>query len=499
MHATNVLTPNPRPKQHLWVSAILIAAVAPLVIVSFPVIVSGASASSPAGLFGIALAWFILLGVAFLEYTGVRSLAWCAAPILLTMRALLELGIVPGIRVATGDDMLDGLYARAMLLVLLGFIAFWIGSLILYREQRFSFRALCSDTRYRTVSACVFCFLVGTLAKVFMWKAGLSSYLADDVSRTSAAAVLQWLGLAAAMLQASLVISSIELFGKVSTSITIRFLFVASFFLCLVFGFISGMKEEIFAPILQVVLVYGITRGRLPKIAWALPLLLVLLYPFMNAYRANLNRGYRYQVGSVHGLSAVMQQSLNDALTGHIVGQPNQSGMKSSSERLSLLSSVRFLMGLPVPSLLEGDEKLWMAPFYPFVPRAIWHNKPVIDKGRRFSIALGTSSNTSTAVTPIGDLFILGGYGGVICGMFVYGLCLQGFMRWIGGSFSEKTVFLFLSILLHLINLEADVFSLITEALLYTFIYLVIARFIYGGRLFGLRPLYVSREAAASS
>ncbi len=73
-----------------------------------------------------------------------------------------------------------------------------------------------------------------------------------------------------------------------------------------------------------------------------------------------------------------------------------------ATDRLSLLTYVHDIIGLPDPSLLNGDAKIWLAPLYPLIPRIVWKDKPVLDKGRRLSVALGRPSTTSSAVTPVG-------------------------------------------------------------------------------------------------
>jgi hypothetical protein len=469
------------------VMALIVLFAVPWALGSFYFILEGGG--SDTATFYMWAGWFLILAFGFLEIKGLKQLAWCSAPVLVTLRAVVEFLCVPIWRVISGEDLVDGFYSKAMLFVLTGFVVFWAGSWMMMRHSQLRFRPDFNFTKDRVVVTSALLFAIGASTKVAMWKLGLNSYMADEMTRTSAAPVMQWFGTAASLLQASLLISSIEFVGKKSTSLGIQIIFWLSFVLCLGFGLISGMKSEILEPVLLVILVMGIARGRFPRIGLVLPLLLVLIYPVVIAYRNNLNEGYRGQANTVSGLSALLQKSVEDATTTRTAarGGAVNTGVENTSSRLSLLSLVRDVISLPSPSLINGDEHLWMAPVYPFIPRILWKSKPVLNKGQRFSIALGLSRDTSTALTPIGDLYTLGGLPGIIAGMFIYGLCLQLFMNWMSKEFSEKALFFFLSVLLPITNLELDVFSLITYSISAVLIGLLLSNLVYGGPIFGFR------------
>jgi hypothetical protein len=439
------------------------------------------------------MSWFVLIGLGFLEVRGMKGAEWCSAPVLLTIRALLEFAIVPAWAVITGDERVDSLSSTAMLIVLLGFSTFWVGSWAVMRRGVFRFQPRWpAGTPERVATASVVLLGIGGLTKFLQWRVGLNSYMADEFARTAAIEKMQWIYAAGSMLNAALVISAIEYLGKKSASVPIRLVYWSSLFLALLFGAISGMKEELLAPVLLITMIYGITRARFPRSALILPLLLVLMYPFVIAYRHNLNAGYRDQANTTSGLSDLLQKTVNDVVaTKATDNEPLQSGLESTQERLSLLTSVRDIVGLPSPSLLNGDEKLWMAPFYPFVPRVIWNSKPVLVKGQRFSIALGRPRTTSTALTPIGDLYTLGGWLAVAVGMLVYGILLQLIFNAISQELTEKRLFVYLSLLMPMINLELDAFSIITYTISAGIIAFVVAQLVYGGELFRRRSQYV--------
>lgn len=432
----------------------------------------------------MATGWFVLLALGYLGLHGVRRMAWSAVPALFTIQALAYFVVIPIWRFASGDDQVDSGYVHAMWLVLIGFTAFWVGSLILLKNTEMRFIPRFQNTSERVALVSTAMCGIGMAAKVFMWRAGLFSYLSDVNSVGISGGAFEWLVSSGDLLSAALVVSAIEVFGKRSRQPLIRFVFGLSLVASVGFGIISGMKGQIVAPLLFLLLVYGITRGRLPRTVILLPMILVAsIYPFVNAYRNNLSKGYASQVNTVEGLEAVLVQSFDDAFSSFDSSSADatQSSSDQAKARLSYLSFVRDIIDLPAPSLLSGDEKVWMAPIYPLVPRFLWKDKPVMDKGKRLAEALGSSSGTSSAMTPIGDLFSLYGAYGVLIGMFLYGLCLQGYMNWLGRHLSESGLFIHISMLMTFLAFEGDVVGTI-QGVIHSFLVVLVTSYIIYGR-----------------
>lgn len=442
---------------------------------------------------------FFVLGLGYLGLHGLRGIAWCSVPVLLTVRALVEFLAIPAWQLAVGNDGLDSLYVRAMFLTLIGFAAFWLGSLVVKREARLRFVPRTSATPNRVAFISLAMLALGFGAKLVLWQAGLLSYTADAETRESSLAFLQWLVFCANLLNGALLVAAIEVLGKPSTGRLIRMVFGSSIALSLTVGAISGMKEELLKPILYLVLVYGITRGRIPRVVFLLPLLLVLIYPFENAYRANLDLGYRSEIRTLDGLGAVLEKTFTDVVEGstsrsEIAG----TGFESSTSRLSLLSYVRDVLSLPDPSLLNGDDKVWLAPLYAVVPRVLWKDKPDLNKGGRFSVLLGGSETTASTVTPIGDLYAMYGTFWLAVGMLIYGICLQIYMNWASRGHAERDLFVYLSMLLSLINLEATVVGVVSESVQLFVLMSILSYLIYGGPSLRLRAAKPARLVVQS-
>ena len=444
---------------------------------------AGTSQLSP---YLVATGWFVILGLGYLGIHGLGRMAWISAPALLTIEALIYFAVIPSWRFVKGDDLVDAGFSHAMLLILIGFGGFWLGSLILLKKTDIQFvpRTLHTTERVAFVSAAM-CVL-GIAGNVILWRLGLLSYLADEVTREANQGIVQWLIVLANMLTAALAVSTIEVLGKKSNNLLIKLVFVLSLAASIGFGLISGMKGNILSPFIVIVLIYGVTNGRMPRSAILLPvLLIVVVYPFVGAYRRNLNSGYRAQVDTVDGLEATLSKSIGDAFL--TLGSNSTTAENGYSEeatiRLSYLSYIRDVIGLPAPSMLNGDERVWLAPIYPLVPRFLWKGKPVLDKGVRLSIALGLGDATTSVSTPIGDLYSIYGPYGVVAGMFVWGACLQLVMNSLGReAISEIRVFIYISMIRELTNLESDVVSLVAGIVQLGIVVLLLAYIVYGRR-----------------
>lgn len=409
--------------------------------------------------FSVTAGTFVLLAVGYLNVHGLKRMAWITVPVLLTIQSVLTFVVIPVWQFSSGADRLDSVYVHSMVLVLIGFTAFWIGGLAVRRDVELQFVPSNRDTPERLEFISAAMLVLGLGANVFLWRTGLYSYAADPLLRAANQGIMLWVETIANLTTSALVVSAIELFGKQSGKLFIRVVFWLSLASLMLLGAITGMKSATLIPMLYVVIVYGITRGRVPRAAVLVPVfLVVVIYPFVGAYRDNLNSGYRAQMNTVGGLEAVVVKSFDDAFLtfGSRNAGAENGNLNQAKARLNYLSDVRDVIGLPDPSLLKGDETIWMAPIYPLVPRLLWKNKPVMDKGVRLAHALGSSSGTSDALTPIGDLYSMYGTFGVVMGMLVYGLGFQLFTNWAGGRLSEMGLFIYASMLLSLLDFEGD-------------------------------------------
>ncbi len=429
-------------------------------------------------------ACFVILAVAYLGLHGLGKMAWTSIPVLLTFEALAGFVAVPAWQFVTGVDTLDSSYVLAMFLALVGFAAFWLGSAALMKESGLRFAPSVAYTPSRVLMISSIMLILGLIGNVVLWRIGLFGYAGDAGTRASFAGSLAWLAFMSDLLGYAMVVSAIEVLGKGTTEQAMKVIFWVSFLSAVGLGIVSGMKSAAMRPIFGVILIYGVTRGRLPRTAVILPIFLVLvLYPFTAAFRDSLNNGYRDQFNSLGGMEETISKSFDDAFFSF--GSTSQGAisgnLQQTTSRVSYLTYVRDVSSLPDPSMLQGEEKLWMAPLYPLVPRFLWKSKPVLNKGQRLSVLLGRGNMTSSAATPIGDLYSAYGTWGVAIGMLIWGAFVQLCMNWVGGKpASEKMLFVYSLMLRPLLDLEYDFTGLIAAAVQMAILAIVMSFLIYG-------------------
>lgn len=439
-------------------------------------------------MFGAMAILFLGLACMFIATNGSLNAQWCTAPGFMTLLAALQFVALPLSRFITGDDRVDSYYLRAMIYLLMGFGVFWIACWLLKKPHQFVFNPEFGLGRSRISIAATVLFVLGLSANAMLWKMGILGYGVAGAGSGTSTSAIGGLSAVARMLTLCMLVSGIEVLGKHSRSAGMKLLFSSSIAFNLIFGLISGMKVEVLMPIFVLVLLLGITRGRLPALVWALPILFVALQPFVNAYRMNLNAGYAAQINTFGGLANALAKSVDDVWSGNQTRTRllYRSAFDRYGERLSDLALFHNVLQLPSPDLLNGDETIWLAPIYPFIPRPLWKNKPIFNKGVRMSEAMGIGTSTSTNVPGIADLYVLGGVIGIIVGMFIWGACLQIYMNSVGEGLSERGTFLYVMILFFLTNIEHDIVALIGGAIESGCIMLILSKLIYGGRLFSM-------------
>jgi hypothetical protein len=227
-------------------------------------------------------------------------------------------------------------------------------------------------------------------------------------------------------------------------------------------GLVSGMKGNLLQNFVLVAVVSSMAERKLKK-GWIVAALLglVVIYPFSIQYR-ELVRSRSDEAMGVGGAQTIAAAALEQATaTDSTAADWLESGVRSSVSRLNLLQSVAAVLALgPEADWLQGDERWWMLPFYPFIPRFLWAGKPVLDKGRRFSLALGLGDQTSTAITYPGDLYFEFGMPGLLVGMLLFGLIAERLTKRYGVPGSKRRLFIYTGVFMTFVtSIELDAFD----------------------------------------
>ena len=390
-----------------------------------------------AGLYGVASAVFISSRMRF------GAFRFFDIPSLVTLVAFLDFGLAPlacfmlGIQL---EPMVDGnyeLFERALMYIVLGMIAFWAGCHVASRAAGPDAMQASAGTADSVESSpasppigrAVVCALVlyaaAFLVKTYLLENFGFGYGASQDAYFKNLAAMQVANVVFELGTYALLILAIERCFH-PFSLERKMLFWMVFVPECAWGLLSGMKGELLQNFVLVGVAASVA-GRRIKTGWlaATFLGLVMIYPFYNQYRGlvrdRAEQGMDLSSATEIGMQAFEQASAGSGVQDWIAG-----GAGSAIARLNLLQSVAELLNLgPRGRFLQGEERWWMLPFYPFVPRFMWPGKPILDKGRRFSIAIGIGDQTSTALTYPGDLLFEYGVTGLLSGMFLFGIAAQ--------------------------------------------------------------------------
>jgi len=416
-------------------------------------------------------------------------------PVFLTILIFLRFGVAPVACFLDPQSLspqFDGHYGfllRALEYVIVGMPAFWAGcSLALRKNSRGGPQSADRPRERGHAEHSVLAWAVAIYAVVFatqlyLLHAQLYAYTASWKAYYAHLSSLQVLGTVSTVGGATaLVLITIEKYFHPS-DMPARLLFWLILALEVGWGLASGMKSEVLQPFIIVAIISSLIERRFKKGWVAVALLgLIVLYPLSNNYRRLvLHQGGLASAAGVAsaGLKALSEtEQEQSGLSGLF-----QNGWRLSVGRFDMLTSMGLVLWLgPGTDSLQGEERWWMIPYYPFIPRFIWQSKPILNEGARFSVALGYGDHTSTAVTYPGDLYAKYGLPGILAGMFLLGVVSQWLTNTITGTLDKRHLFVYTAIFLIFTDMEIDAFSYWASLIKGLVMLSVIALIVYGPR-----------------
>jgi hypothetical protein len=208
---------------------------------------------------------------------------------------------------------------------------------------------------------------------------------------------------------------------KTSARITLVILFVSE----LVFGAAAGGKQSFVIAVLAVAIPFSAARRRMPVVSLLAFILvfLVIIIPFNKAYRSTVRAGSTTLTPSeaIGEAPSIFQQTI--AGQNPIMTIPDS--LDYLLQRIREIDSPAIIVQrTPMQVGFISPIQLVVGPVIGVVPRAIWPGKPILLSGYEVSqlyYELPSTVYTSSAVTPVGDLYRHGGWIPVIIGMFFLG------------------------------------------------------------------------------
>src|SRR5580700_2290606 len=365
-------------------------------------------------LFIILLGLYALASTMFVFWQTSIGQSLFHAPVYITTVAFVEFGLASLSAFLSSNQLEKQLHGNFALLitslgfVMLGMVGFWAGVTSATRVSliRPSRARKAPDLRNSILLWAIGLYVLATASKLFMLQSGMFSYTSSRATYYSNLGSAQVLSNAGQLGLYALAILTIERFYHPS-DLTRRMLFTAVFASECLWGLISGMKSVLLFNFVLVGLVSSVIIGKTQK-RWIVAAVvgLIVVYPFYEQYRTLIHQ-HGMQIRSVSTATAVLTQSVREVVNGDPNSVILEHGSRSAMSRLQLLDSIALIVSMgPKRATLMGEERLWMIPIYPFIPRLLWPSKPILDEGQRFSVAVGRGKTTSTAITYFGDLLL---------------------------------------------------------------------------------------------
>jgi hypothetical protein len=306
-------------------------------------------------------------------------------------------------------------------------------------------------------------YAIGTAARIVtVVTTGVFGYVGDVQSGVTTASgyqqVLSDLGLFAPLAVAA---AAMQVFRQrvPGARVTLTVLVMAE----IAVGAASGDKGGFIITILAVAIPFTTARHRVHNGLLAFTGLAITGLAFLLIV-VPFNQAYRSTDRSASGTLSV-SQALDAApgILGQTIGTGNAGGVLASSatsvlSRISEIDSPAIIMQrTPAQIGFVGPVQLVTGPIVTLIPRAVWPGKPILDAGYEFSQIYyeePAGVYTSSAITPVGDLYLHGGWIPVIVGMFFLGCGVRLFDDVMDVYGSPHCIFLFLLLFPSLVNQE---------------------------------------------
>lgn len=232
------------------------------------------------------------------------------------------------------------------------------------------------------------------------------------------------------------------------------------FFTELIFGAAAGGKQSFVIAVLAVAIPFSAARRRLPTgalIAFCI-IFLVAVIPFNRAYREAVRNGSN----TLSPSQAIATAPL--IFKASVEGQSPLTLVPGSVDYL--LQRIReidtpaiIMQRTPSQIAFSNPFQLFEEAGAGFIPRAIWPSKPIITTGYQISqdyYEVPSTVYTSSAITPIADLYRHRGWVTLIAGMFLLGCGVKLLDKVLDVRSNPHAIFLVLLLFPMLVKNEDD-------------------------------------------
>ena len=224
-----------------------------------------------------------------------------------------------------------------------------------------------------------------------------------------------------------------------------------TFFLILIteigFGILSGLKSAVVMPFVLSFITYYLVNNKFHKgFIIATIIFISIAYIVIEPFRVLKNRDANFQSSPAYIVNTMIDAYFLNESRKLVYGSENifESIVTRNAYLLSASKAIQYSdirgLGSNDPDFLE---KIYSIPLQAFIPRLIWADKPVEDYGKWYSVTVwGSTSTTSTAMTPFGFLYFAGGFVFIIMGFFLIGILQKTLWQFYLGGGGQLLVFL---------------------------------------------------------
>ncbi|QWD23669.1 hypothetical protein G6687_01725 [Polynucleobacter paneuropaeus] len=361
---------------------------------------------------------------------------------------------------------------------------------------------------------------ISLASSIFMLDINLYGYYTEQSQIDKYINLYQILYLISNLSNYVLIISAIEFYSK-RRSIQISGLFYVSSISLISLGFIAGMKGGVIWPILLIFFCKYLVSGKFPKIIFILLLAFtVISYKVIEPLRSKINEskfcihsGLIYKIALLHSTFECNTdlEQVNEKRVNEKRANEKQVNEKRANEEVQRPFLINFLARMNLSEIgsyaiayrdsnAEGTQGLtkWaneilMAPAYAFIPRVLWPDKPITDRGLWYTQkVLLADINSSTGMGPVSGLYLAGKYWGVILGFIFVGFLQASLFHMIKSRDNQADKFIYIA-LLNILIFVGDDFSAFIVTLIRTGICIFTVSFlVYGYPKYSWRNFKIS-------
>lgn len=250
----------------------------------------------------------------------------------------------------------------------------------------------------------------------------------------------------------------------------IRISYFIFIILYLLFGLLSGMKENVIVVLVAIAIPYFLAGNVIPK-KWLAVFVIIffLLYPINNNYRDFLIHFPKMDKKEAIGLAVAktFSQDLTDIF---------KESSDSYSERLALYPNLQYAVQTEQDwTYYKNMDRFPYLPFS-FLPRFLLPSKPVSDTGIVLNKMMTGYDRSSQTATTFGWAYLEGGIYFVLIEFFIFGIVLSLF------QFSKRKNEIFLQLFLGnltimMLKVESDIYFLLATIIQDFIIYTILTFF----------------------